>query len=217
MMSTRKRLILLFGCSLLFAATLTTLNFTHAPVAFAAFSQSCPSTRSEGSSGALVQVIQFRLNSLNVSDGINHPFGNPFPLSTDGGFGSMTTEAVRDFQSTFGLSTNGEVGNQTWGTMGFCTGTSRTIPTCCSSVSNSHFPGTIEEGSTGTFVIELQRGLNVDANLGVIGQGSWFPLLVDGNFGANTKAAVESLQSAAGITPNGVVGQQTWAAFGMSY
>lgn len=219
-MSTLKRFALAFVGVLLVAVTLVMLNFTHAPTALAAFSQSCPAQQQQGNSGALVQVIQFRLNSLNEDGDIAHAHGNPFPLATDGGFGPLTNEAVLDFQSTSGngLGADGMVGPQTWGTMGFCTTAPvNTFLTCCSSASLSHCPATIAEGSSDTFVEALQQGLNVDANFGLIGQGSWFPLLVDGQFGAHTKAAVQSLQSAAGIPQDGSVGPQTWGAFGMCY
>lgn len=217
-MSTLKRFALTCVGGLLVAATLVMLNFAHAPTASAAFAQSCPAQQQQGNSGALVQVIQFRLNSLNEDGEIAHAHGNPFPLATDGSFGSLTNEAVLDFQSTEGLGVDGMVGPQTWGTMGFCTtAPAVTIATCCASSSLSHCPAAIAEGSSGTFVEALQQGLNVDANAGVIGKGSWFPLSVDGQFGAHTKAAVQSLQSAAGITQDGSVGPQTWGAFGMCY
>jgi len=64
-------------------ASAHTLTTNHQTVP-AAFSQSCPASRAQGSSGALVQVIQFRLNELNEAKAFNHPFGNPFPLATDG-------------------------------------------------------------------------------------------------------------------------------------
>lgn len=59
------------------------------------------------SSGTAVQQLQQGLNALGYvgADGR--------PLTTDGSFGPNTTYAVRAFQSSQGLSVDGEVGPQT--------------------------------------------------------------------------------------------------------
>lgn len=60
----------------------------------------------------------------------------------------------------------------------------------------------IQEGSSGQYVIVLQEGLNsLGANLSV-----------DGEFGPATKAAVIAYQNAKGLSPDGVVGPITGAA-----
>lgn len=63
-------------------------------------------------------------------------------------------------------------------------------------------PPTIEEGSTGPYVQQLQRDLNV------LGYG----LAVDGDFGPLTRAAVIQFQTSAHISIDGIVGPQTWQA-----
>jgi peptidoglycan hydrolase-like protein with peptidoglycan-binding domain/GH25 family lysozyme M1 (1,4-beta-N-acetylmuramidase) len=61
---------------------------------------------------------------------------------------------------------------------------------------------TLSEGATGSAVQTLQTRLNV-----------WgAKLTVDGNFGADTLAAVKAFQTAHHLTVDGVVGPQTWAA-----
>lgn len=62
---------------------------------------------------------------------------------------------------------------------------------------------TIQEGATGDVVRRLQRALRRTPNLSIV---------VDGNFGPATAAAVREFQSGAGLDPDGIVGPKTWAA-----
>ena len=65
-------------------------------------------------------------------------------------------------------------------------------------------PRTLRLGDTGEEVKTLQMKLNkIGANL-----------LVDGQFGSRTDQAVRTFQTAKNITPDGVVGPETWAALG---
>jgi len=61
-------------------------------------------------------------------------------------------------------------------------------------------PPTIQEGSTGTYVAQLQSDLNV------LGYG----LAVDSDFGPLTRAAVVTFQGRQGIAQDGIVGPITW-------
>lgn len=61
-------------------------------------------------------------------------------------------------------------------------------------------PPTVQEGSTGAFVQQLQRDLD---------QLGW-TLAVDGDFGPLTHAAVVSFQGQQGIAQDGIVGPVTW-------
>lgn len=69
------------------------------------------------------------------------------------------------------------------------------------SVSGSGEP-TIQEGSTGPAVITLQTDLD---RLGDT-------LVIDGDFGPATRAAVIHFQATDNLTPDGIVGPLTWAA-----
>ena len=66
--------------------------------------------------------------------------------------------------------------------------------------SNMH--ATIKKGSQGDDVVDCQKLLNQ--------QG--FPTSVDGIFGSGTEQSVKSFQALNGLTPDGIVGQNTWAA-----
>jgi len=61
----------------------------------------------------------------------------------------------------------------------------------------------IQEGDTGPQVVLLQKAL---ISL------TYLSPPADGNFGPSTKAAVESFQSSQGLSPDGVVGEQTLKA-----
>jgi N-acetyl-anhydromuramyl-L-alanine amidase AmpD len=62
---------------------------------------------------------------------------------------------------------------------------------------------TLKQGATGYQVKRLQRLLK---------QHSFDPGTVDGDFGANTVAAVKKAQKANGLTPDGIAGPLTWHA-----
>jgi peptidoglycan hydrolase-like protein with peptidoglycan-binding domain len=62
---------------------------------------------------------------------------------------------------------------------------------------------TIIPGATGDVVRRLQRALRRTPNLGIV---------VDGQFGPHTEAAVKEFQQGAGLTVDGIVGPLTWEA-----
>jgi len=66
---------------------------------------------------------------------------------------------------------------------------------------------TLEVGSSGPVVSSLQTILTNGADQwgGVTSQG------IDGQFGPNTKAAVEAFQGWGHVVVDGIVGDQTWA------
>ena len=65
------------------------------------------------------------------------------------------------------------------------------------------YPGSpLRQGSTGSAVQTMQQRLN---DLG-------YSIAVDGNFGPGTQGAVVDLQGKKGLSNDGVVGPQTWAA-----
>ena len=70
-----------------------------------------PGTLREGDRGENVQLLQYMLNLLAEFDEAL------LPLSIDGVFGPRTTQAVRQYQSLAGLTSDGVVGETTWDTL----------------------------------------------------------------------------------------------------
>lgn len=136
-----------------------------------------------GSEGDLVVALQEALNEAG------------YELDVDGIFGDGTEAAVRDFQSSNDLSVDGVVGPDTFAALGV-------------EVHSHHAKSRradveyLEHGSTGRSVRALQTAL---VNAG-------YELDVDGDFGDNTYAAVRDFQENCGLSADGIVGPDTWAA-----
>lgn len=80
-------------------------------------------------------------------------------------------------------------------------GTNTTSNTTTTAESEEHNMDTLRNGDKGQQVAALQKLLNNEANAG---------LVVDGIFGAKTRAAVKAYQKAKGLTVDGIVGVNTW-------
>jgi len=141
-----------------------------------------------GSSGDLVKTLQAVLNAHGAS------------LTIDGIFGTGTEAAVINVQSSHGSSVDGIVGPETAAALQGGASSSGT-EVSSTSVSTSSVTGSplLMRGSTGALVQALQTLLN--------SHGA--SLTVDGDFGAQTYAAVTGFQSANGLTVDGQVGPQT--------
>lgn len=166
-----------------------------------------------GSTGLDVQTIQTYLQRIRR----NYP---AIPTITDetGVFGESTRAAVAKFQSIFNLTPDGIVGKSTWNKLSYLY-TSVTRLAELDSEGTSLGIGTVPPssvlrlGSSGQDVITLQYLLNVAAEF-----NSAIPAPAqDGNFGRETQQSVAAFQSAAGLTPDGVVGPLTWQALYNTY
>ncbi|MFB7241700.1 peptidoglycan-binding protein [Streptomyces populi] len=149
-------------------------------------SSSCPANVVRGNRGGCVTELQRLLRHFGYS------------IDVDGDFGPATDSAVRDFQSTHGLSVDGQVGANTKREL-YDTDES---PSTALDLRSASCPSNIVEGQSGGCVATLQALLN--------GKGQH--LDVDGQFGPLTLAAVRSFQSSAGLSVDGEVGQNTKAA-----
>ncbi len=128
-----------------------------------------------GDTGPSVTALQRRLGLAG------------FPVDVDGEFGPQTEEAVRKFQATRGLATDGVVGPDTW----------RALP----EEGTGRRP-VLRRGDQGPEVAELQRRLTA----------AGFACTADGDFGPHTEWAVSEFQASRGLTVDGRVGPETWSA-----
>ena len=150
-----------------------------------------------GSTGMYVKEVQQQLNK----DGDNVG-------TVDGDFGPKTLAGVKEFQKSHGLTVDGIVGPETWNAL-FNSGT-----VVASAHSGFHHPqqwnenSILKEGDSGIEVKNMQYILDVMQFYTATGLCN-----VDGIFGPQTKQAVITYQKAHGLTPDGVVGPQTWTSF----
>lgn len=161
-----------------------------------------------GSSGLDVQTIQAYLERIRR----NYP---AIPAITDpsGTFGESTRAAVQKFQGIFNLTPDGIVGKTTWYKLSSLyaavtrlaeldsEGTTLGIGTVPPSA-------VLRQGSRGQDVVTLQYLLNVISQY-----NSDVPAPAqDGIFGSGTRQSVIAFQRSAGLSPDGIVGAQTWQA-----
>jgi len=163
-----------------------------------------------GSRGSDVLYIQQLLNE------IGEVFGLITPLTEDGRFGNATANAVRSFQSIFGLSSDGIVGRATWNKLNYIYSVvaSGCIYRNNASVSLMPYPGyVISRGATGENVSYIQRVLN-----GVRNVLAPIPFITaDGIYGSATANAVTIFQSIFGLSADGAVGRDTWSILNYMY
>lgn len=136
----------------------------------------------QGDTGQAVVQLQVDLN------------GHGAKLAEDGDFGPATHEAVVAFQEANGLAVDGVVGPATWAAL---------RPPTAKPV--APVPGAepeLQEGASGDAVTLAQRLLNETG----------FALVVDGQYGPNTRSAVTSFQLAHDLAADGVLGPLTWTA-----
>lgn len=157
-----------------------------------------------GSRGNEVKLIQYYLNFLSF-------FNNRLPsIDADGIFGPATENAVKAFQSEYGLTADGIVGRDTWNRLQDAYfSTLNSLPDEYRSYSSLLYPGyVITTGASGNVVTQLQTFLNVIAANNSAVQS----VAVDGVYGNETKNAVIAVQKLSGLEQTGAVGALTWNA-----
>ncbi len=161
----------------------------------------------EGSTGALVKDLQFLLNYI----------GDYYPsipiVKQTGTFDAQTKNAVKEFQKTFGLVQDGIVGSSTWTKLyDVYNGILQNVndpnkPEQNPPSVNPPYPGyLLKVGSTGENVRTMQNYLNAISNK----YPSIPKIKADGIFGNLTKDAVIAFQKLFGLTPDGIIGKNTW-------
>lgn len=166
-----------------------------------------------GSVGSDVEILQSRLNRISN----NYP-AIPKIFPVDGIFDQRTANAVKEFQKIFNLSADGIVGPATWYKIAYVFSSVKGLGELTSEgitlqdISRK-YPGVLSQGMTGEIIRVLQYYLAV--------LGSFYAELpviqVDGVFGPNTREAVVAFQNYSGLTPDGIVGRDTWNALLAAY
>ena len=149
-----------------------------------------------GSSGSDVRYEQTLLNRIRPV------FATVGALEEDGVFGSRMRSSVAEFQSLFGLSADGIIGQDTWDGLN---SVFEAVQLGCLDEGDTQTGRILRYGSQGSDVSRLQRNLNsVGTVLAPIPT-----LKVDGAFGRSTEEAVKIFQRIFGLSPDGVVGDLT--------
>ena len=164
---------------------------------------------SEGMSGIAIRTLQYYLNIIAYFN----PELNNFPIN--GIFDAATAEAVRQFQSFYGLPVTGIVEQNTWQTIDkIYIDTVSSLPPDYTGGRAKLYPGFfLTEGMSNESVRDLQTYLSTIG--GVFPQIPEIP--VTGYFGEQTRDAVFAFQRLFGLPENGAVGPVTWYYIAREY
>jgi peptidoglycan hydrolase-like protein with peptidoglycan-binding domain len=156
-----------------------------------------------GSKNESVRLMQQYLNKI----------GETYPsipkLVVDGQFGTGTYNAVVAFQKLFGLTPDGIIGKNTWDKIVY-----QYNYDAPSDAYTPGYPGyLLKLGGSGEYVTVLQDHLDAISK----SYPSIPAVSIDGKFGAGTQSAVIEFQKLFNLTPDGVVGEQTWNKMAQVY
>jgi peptidoglycan hydrolase-like protein with peptidoglycan-binding domain len=131
-------------------------------------------------------------------------------LSVDGSFGPETEAAVRRLQARHGLTVDGVVGPETWAVLGIHESEVLTPPP-------GAMPAAHHSSHRAAVADSEEGGQETAAFSGSAVERLQHALRItpDGEFGPATEAAVLRLQARHGLSADGVVGPSTWAVLGI--
>ncbi len=162
-----------------------------------------------GQQGQAVRILQYYLSVIAYFN------PNLNTIAIDGIFGQATENAVKAFQSYYGISPTGVVERSTWEKIDeVYVNTVRDIPPSIYGGRAKIYPGYfLVEGSRGEAVTDLQSYLSLI--------GRYYQAIpeipVTGYFGSQTENAVREFQRRFGIRETGAVGPLTWATIAEQY
>ena len=159
-----------------------------------------------GDAGNSVHTKQVQLNRISR----NYP-SIPKIAPVDGVFGQETDDAVREFQRIFKLTADGIIGKATWYRIAYLYNSVKRLSELDSEGISldevaQQFPSLLSPGDTGDEVRMIQYYLQVVAAY----YDTVPPLTTTGVYDDATYQAVMAFQRTFGLTPDGIMGQQTW-------
>ena len=162
-----------------------------------------------GSTGRAVKEVQYYLYLMSA-------YYTEIPvIAFDGIYGTATAEAVRAYQRLFGLAVDGVVGPATWNSIYNQFSTLRNVDGPVDRFRVFAYPGyDLQEGMSGSMVQFVQFML---AYIGSFYDTISPITVLDGEFGPETKDAVESFQREFAFAITGIVDEPTWAALVITY
>ena len=152
----------------------------------------------EGDVGNNVIILQNKLKILGY-----------FDASVTGSFSAITTQAVKNFQKDYGLSSTGVVDYATWVIL--YEETPAPFPVATGLMESRYLrqgKPTLKLGDTGEYVVELQEQLQ---------QILYYDGVITGVFDTLTETAVKIFQTTNKLTADGIVGIDTWSALDYLY
>ncbi|MET0937513.1 MAG: peptidoglycan-binding protein [Luteibacter sp.] len=150
--------------------------------------------------------VQTLLNAHGYVD------SNGKPLTVDGNAGKETRQAIERFQADHHLKADGVVGPATLKALEQTPQQQKGHPASAPQPAPAQHDAPLKQGSRGAAVEAMQSTLRDQGFVGSNGR----PLHTDGQFGAQTKEALQSFQRAHGLEADGIAGPRTTQALGTS-
>ncbi len=166
-----------------------------------------------GDTGREIELVQRKLNRIST----NYP-AIPKIYPTDGFYGNSTEDAVKTFQSVFGLTPDGIIGRATWYRIQFIYNAVKRLSEVSSegikfSELSTQFSDNLSLGASSEGVVVLQYYLNYIS----LFMPTVIAPIIDGVFGEGTRQAVISYQKTYGLEETGIVDRELWESIEDSY